>query len=177
MVMTLDKKTIIAISIVSLFTLSMVFAQSSQMASAGIFCNSGHEAVHKGSVYVVYGTSGIDIIDCSNLSVDLLIKGFKGADIITGGTVTDTIYGGSGDDTIYGGSGNDTIGGGNGNDTIYGGSGIDTISGGNGNDTIDGGSGIDTISGGNGNDHVLNGVGDDVSCGNHDRNTDPTTCD
>ncbi|MFD1344372.1 CAP domain-containing protein [Litorisediminicola beolgyonensis] len=67
---------------------------------------------------------------------DLVLKGRKGANDLTGN---------SGDNTLVGKRGRDTLAGGDGDDKIKGGGGGDTLSGGAGNDMLKGGRGADTF--------------------------------
>ncbi len=99
-------------------------------------CTTGQIPVWNGAVYVVDGTKNADIINCGNLSVNLLINGAKGADTITGGSGNDELRGGDDGDTLNGGSGADTLLGGRGGDTID--CGTDAVT-----DTVEGGLGID----------------------------------
>jgi Ca2+-binding RTX toxin-like protein len=112
-------------------------------------CDSGHIAVWNGSTHVVEGTDGSDTINCSNLSVDLLIKAGKGNDTVTAGSGNDELRGGHGDDTLNGGAGNDLLKGGLGNDILNGDAGDDELHGGLGDDTLDGGDDTDTCDAGN----------------------------
>jgi len=143
--MTTDKHSIRKVAFIAgfpflLIASVLVISMPNSYAGGSPVCTSGHIAVWDGTFYVVDGTQGDDTIDCSNLSVDLLIKGGHG---------DDRIRGGSGNDLLQGGHGNDRLVGNNGNDTIQGGLGDDELLGGNGNDTISGGRGVDIINGGN----------------------------
>lgn len=66
---------------------------------------------------VVNGTNGADIINESTSPLDLLIRGRRGNDAITGGFGNDGILGGGGNDTFFAGFGNDHFDGQGGNDT------------------------------------------------------------
>ena len=90
-----------------------------------------------GNVNLVEGTDESDTdLDLSASTESLLIYGYNGDDVITGG---------QNNDVIYGGSGNDTINGNNGNDLIYGGLGNDVMNGGAGSNLLNGGAGADTF--------------------------------
>ncbi|UDM37519.1 Ig-like domain-containing protein [Acinetobacter haemolyticus] len=89
------------------------------------------------NVTLVEGTDESDTdFNQSLLTEPLLIYGYNGDDVITGGQNNDVIYGGNGNDTINGGSGNDLIYGGLGNDVINGGTGLNLLNGGAGADTF-----------------------------------------
>jgi Ca2+-binding RTX toxin-like protein len=55
------------------------------------------------------GTTNVDTLDFTDVTVGLVINGLAGADIITGGSGNDTIIGGAGADLLTGGAGNDTF--------------------------------------------------------------------
>lgn len=108
---------------------------------------------------VITGTSGDDVIDCSNARKGYTISGMGGNDLIWGGKARDVIWGHSLDATrTCDGSvaypGGDQLFGGGGNDEIHGGVWGGGAEGGPGNDLIiaeggpvffDGGAGDDTI--------------------------------
>lgn len=96
-----------------------------------------------------------------------VIRGYGGADKLSGLANGDFIYGGDGSDTINGGYGADTLFGGSGNDTINGGWSADTLYGNGGADTITGGPGTDVVFAGFGNDRVFinDGVADTADGG------------
>ena len=129
------------------------------------------------------------------------LRGFGGADTMTGGGGSDTIEGGLGNDTIDGGAGNDTVEGGLGNDILRGGTNTavgDTvtyasatsdvtvnlglkgaqITGGAGTDTLTlfenliGGSGNDTLTGNKLANVLDGGSGDDKLSGGKDKVVD-----
>jgi len=163
---TENKKTIMAISFATVFTLTLMFAQSATMiqASGVPFCN-GHIA----TVYQVFGTTwmqeGVEVEFVANgdgyiikgtgnkhAPVDNWIVGTPGTDIISGGGGDDTICALGGDDLVKGGYGDDWLDGGDGIDEIRGGLGADTLHcsftqpGGDGDlDTAKGGWGADTF--------------------------------
>jgi hypothetical protein len=58
--------------------------------------------------YVV-GTNGIDDIDLSASTHNVVLYGLGGDDVLRGGGGNDTIYGGDGKDTLHGNAGSDTI--------------------------------------------------------------------
>ena len=90
-----------------------------------------------GNVTLVEGTDESDTDFNQSLVIEpLLIYGYNGDDVITGG---------QNNDIIYGGSGNDTINGNNGNDLIYGGLGNDVMNGGAGSNLLNGGAGADSF--------------------------------
>lgn len=92
---------------------------------------------------------------------DLLI-GSGAEDIMDGGYGNDSIRGRGGADTLEGGHGWDVVKGGGGNDEIGGSGGDDRLFGNGGHDEIDGGSGNDRINGGGGNDTMTGGMSGDV---------------
>ncbi|MGR9087795.1 MAG: calcium-binding protein [Gammaproteobacteria bacterium] len=121
-------------------------------------------------------------------SVQAVVSGGNGSDVITGSVHDDILCGGNGKDIISGKDGNDRIFGQNGKDELYGDdadgtcvavdpagpNGIpgddddvepncnDYIEGGNGKDLIAGGDGDDALEGGNGRDVIEGGPGSDV---------------
>ncbi len=107
----------------------------------------------------------------NSTSVDGLLLGNDGNDVLVGGSGFDQINGGAGDDQITGNAGNDRLIAGLGNDTVSGGAGDDaifgtadtnTLNGDSGNDIIFGGEGVDTIDGGAGIDSIFAGGGNDI---------------
>lgn len=90
---------------------------------------------------VVNGLAGDDTIDATNLSagsMQLLLDGGKGDDLLIGGAEDDTLLGGDGNDFVDGKRGDDKAFLGTGNDAFL-------WNPGEGNDTIDGGAGYDTM--------------------------------
>ncbi|MGF1566687.1 MAG: hypothetical protein ACFCVD_01190 [Nodosilinea sp.] len=90
---------------------------------------------------VVNGLAGDDTIDATNLSagsMQLLVDGGKGDDLLIGGAEDDTLIGGAGDDFVDGKGGDDTAFLGAGKDAFL-------WNPGEGSDTIDGGAGYDTM--------------------------------
>jgi hypothetical protein len=69
-------------------------------------------------------------------SVELLLEGGSGDDVLTGGDVNDEIWGDEGDDDLHGGKGDDLMNGGAGNDNLEGGLGDADICLGDGADLI-----------------------------------------
>lgn len=79
-------------------------------------------------------------------TIDAVLLGTTGADILEGGNTNDLIMAGAGADTINGRGGGDTVFGNRGADTVAAGPGADTVvwTNGDGSDAVDGGSGLDT---------------------------------
>lgn len=100
-------------------------------------------------------------VDEPPVDEDMILRGTREADELSGGSGNDSINSLRGDDLVHGGAGDDIIRGGSGNNEIDGGEGNDTIRTGSGNDVIDGGLGADRILSGSGNDKVLGSFGDD----------------
>ncbi len=163
---TKNKKTIMAISFATVFTLTLMFAQSATMshASSVPFCNLKLATVYQvaGSMWMQEGSAvtfaangdGFIIKGTGNkhTPVDNVIVGTSGTDIISGGGGDDTICALGGDDLVKGGYGDDWLDGGDGVDEIRGGLGADilhcsfTQPGGDGDlDTAKGGWGQDTF--------------------------------
>lgn len=110
----------------------------------------------------------------------MVLRGFEGADRMTGGagpdelwggTAPDRLSGGGGDDLLMAETGGDVVRGGGGNDRAFGDYGIDHMRGGPGNDLLAGdsapdylwgGGGDDLIHGGTAHDWIWGGGGDDV---------------
>jgi Ca2+-binding RTX toxin-like protein len=82
----------------------------------------------------VRGSRGSDIIDFSNATPDLTLRGWDSNDVLKGGVGNDVLTGDQGNDTLLGGRGNDTLIGGDGNDALHGGTGTNLMQGGTGND-------------------------------------------
>lgn len=81
---------------------------------------------------------------------------------LAGSSLDDMLTGGNGDQLLYGGGGNDLLIGGNGNSVLGGGSGDDMLIGGTGNQQLYGGSGSDTVLAGLGNQYLDGGSGFDT---------------
>jgi len=165
---TENKKTIMAISFATVFTLTLMFAPSATTVNASTptapFCNSMEATVWQisgstweqegemvtfaanGDGYIIKGTGN------KHFPVDNVIVGTPGTDIISGGGGNDTICALGGDDLVKGGYGDDWLDGGDGIDEIRGGLGTDALHcsftqvGGDGDlDTAKGGWGADTF--------------------------------
>lgn len=139
-----------------------------------------------GPVYV-NGAADADALSAVGFAYGGTVKGWDGADSLTGGDVGDLLYGNrnadlirgdGGNDTLFGGqndgpagedgvwrAGVDTLSGGSGDDVIYGNHGADLLSGGPGADTLYGGQDADTLSGGDGDDALFGNRGDDLLSG------------
>jgi Ca2+-binding RTX toxin-like protein len=96
------------------------------------------------------GGDGDDVIDASQFSGRVTLRGGLGADRLIGTASADLLDGGSGDDTLDAGEGPDILFGADGDDSLLGGPGDDfliaeLIGTPLGRDTQDGGSGADTI--------------------------------
>jgi Ca2+-binding RTX toxin-like protein len=94
-------------------------------------------------------------------TLDLLITGSKGDDVVKGTTGGASYNMGAGNDTVNGGDADDNIDGSTGNDTLNGGKGSDILEGGAGNDNLNGGDGADTLHGNSGVDSLTGGLGED----------------
>lgn len=101
-------------------------------------------------------------------TLDDLLSGDDGANVIDGEAGNDRILGLSGEDVLIGGAGADVLRGGRDNDLAQGGDDDDRIQGERGNDTLLGEAGEDFLFGGDGQD-ILNGGADDdrLSGGEH----------
>lgn len=112
------------------------------------------------------GSDAADVISVDGLR--RFVRGFGGADALTGGGSADTLLGGMGSDTLSGGDGNDVLYAQGGSDffpdlrpkeidanDLRGGAGNDTLVGSNGDDLLDGGTGVDLIIGGAGADTLI----------------------
>ena len=118
---------------------------------------------------LIYGTSGIDLIEGAGYS-DILfgadgldyLNGRSGNDTLLGGSGADFLNGKDGNDTLYGDSGSDLLKGGGGDDALIGGDGKDQLEGATGHDRLSGGEGMDTLLGDDGNDRLSGGSGDDT---------------
>ncbi|MBR1396468.1 MAG: hypothetical protein IJ563_02915 [Selenomonadaceae bacterium] len=93
----------------------------------------------------VKAKSKVIMMDASNRTAAINIKGSSKAN---------TILGGSGANTINGGNGNDYLAGGDNNDKLLGGAGADTLISSGGNDTLTGGAGRDVFVYESGNDVI-----------------------
>ena len=71
-----------------------------------------------------------------SITVDAVIHGDDGRDMLWGGDGNDFIEGGDGDDKIWGRRGDDELHGNDGNDRLTGGKGLDILDGGSGNNVL-----------------------------------------
>ena len=142
------------------------------------------------------GTSGTDVIQASEASIDIgigsgfgpesgieAIDGLDNSSIVgdndgqiwdfsqTNITGVSGIFGNGGMDEILGTRFSDTIYGGAGSDTLFGGSGADTLFGGENSDIIQGGNGWDIINGDSGHDTIDGGNGRDTLNGGEGHDT------
>ncbi|QHQ35489.1 calcium-binding protein [Algicella marina] len=147
----------------------------------GVLLQAGDDTVVGfADISEIFGGTGIDTVDCSQMQVNILLDARNGITRMEGGwggtiaefeiyigsrnyrntiitdDVSSTVTGGNVRDILRGGAGNDTINGKGGNDTIRGGNGNDTLRGGDGDDNMIGGGGRNTVQGGNGADTILN---------------------
>ncbi len=97
------------------------------------------------SVFEIIGSIFDDIIDMTAVSVDLIVWGNGGDDVIIGGSGDDVLFGGIGDDVVMGGDGDDVLFGEPGDDVLLGDGGDDVLLGGAGNDVLIGGDGDNVI--------------------------------
>ncbi len=95
------------------------------------------------SVERFFLTQNDDVFIGSATATNDIIRGFAGADNISGGAGDDVIWGDNDGDTLAGDAGSDRLYGGEGVDIIDGGAGIDRIFGGTEGDTLTGGSETD----------------------------------
>jgi ELWxxDGT repeat protein len=109
----------------------------------------------------IRGGDGDDVIDCSTLSIPVVVNGGNGNDKVAGGSAPDTIGGAAGKDTLDGGLGNDRLNGHGGHDRLFGNAGADRLYGYDGNDLLDGSSSGDRLYGGNGSDTMFGAGGND----------------
>jgi Ca2+-binding RTX toxin-like protein len=136
-----------------------VNADTSTIANGFIFNFLGTEIEYANANH------GNDVVDATGMTTTVTIVGFRGNDILTGGSGDDVIYGFEDDDIINGGAGFDQLIGGDGNDTIRGGGGPDVLYftdwlyGEAGDDTLYG-SGNGVLVGGFDNDTIFAGAGD-----------------
>ncbi len=101
------------------------------------------------------GNAGNDVFDASGVNDSIvIIRGFGGADQITGGFFNDVLQGGDGDDVIVGGAGRDRL---------FGEGGADSLSGGDGDDLLFADASDTLISGGAGNDALTVQIGDGIT--------------
>jgi len=96
------------------------------------------------NIEILSGSETDDILTVVG-SLDAVIRGLGGDDVIQGSVGSDRLAGNDGNDTIRGGGGDDFVFGNAGNDILNGGAGDDQISGNAGDDFLIGLTGIDTI--------------------------------
>ncbi|MEX2172733.1 MAG: Calx-beta domain-containing protein, partial [Pirellulaceae bacterium] len=115
---------------------------------------------------VVFGLGGNDVIIVNaRLSIDALLFGGSGNDLLFGARGDDGLDGGSGRDKLFGLWGDDRLLGGSGNDFLYGGNDDDRLLGQDGNDFLFGQHGDDVLLGGAGNDRLFGGAHRDLLIG------------
>lgn len=147
----------IALSLASEIELGSVGGQV-ELRVQGVVDESLHVASADVASIVIQGSSGVDRIDLSRVSVGqgfthaggvtVTVDGNAGADNITGSEFADHLNGGDGQDIVDGRGGNDTLTGGLDDDFLYGGDGNDSLDGQGGANRLDGGSGVNTLLGG-----------------------------
>jgi len=113
---TTDFSVVTTIDSIEVFTLSegvtATFAASALTGDTIAMSGTGDNL---GEFVVVNGTSSAEVIDLSNITVDInditgiSVTGLGGDDTITGTNGNDTIVGGAGADVLAGGNGNDTL--------------------------------------------------------------------
>lgn len=92
------------------------------------------------------GNGGDDIFNAANTNDSFVIlRGFGGDDILTGGFLNDVLQGGNDDDTLVGGAGADRLFGDAGADSLSGGEGDDILFGDSADTFINGGAGTDIL--------------------------------
>jgi len=99
-------------------------------------CTGASEIIDLGDHYLVKGTKGNDVIDCTESDKPVEIRGGFGIDFLYGSDYDDVLKGGFGDDNLWGFSGNDLLQGGWGDDDLNGGPDTDVCLGGWGTDLI-----------------------------------------
>ena len=85
-----------------------------------------------GQAITIRGSEADDILPGYSPETDVVIEGFGGNDLLTGGIGDDVLRGGAGDDALFGYGGDDTLEGGADNNILFGGSGDNTLIGGEG---------------------------------------------
>ncbi|NBD16241.1 MAG: hypothetical protein GVY04_08850 [Cyanobacteria bacterium] len=139
----------------------------------------------EGSISVVNGgtingdvvlSAGNDDYDGSQGTLNGIVFGKEGNDLLVGGDGKDIFSGGLGNDFLADGNGDDLVKGNEGNDFFFnlesrgndillGGAGNDFFRAGNGNNLIDGGAGNDLLIGNTGKDLIIGGSGINISFG------------
>jgi Ca2+-binding RTX toxin-like protein len=95
---------------------------SESVTEINIYGNDGNDIIEVNSLasdkgLQIYGEGGNDTIRVSSeVTVDALLDGGDGNDLLLGGSGNDTLIGGAGNDWLNGGDGNDILIGGTGND-------------------------------------------------------------
>ena len=117
----------------------MLLAQAGLVAASHFPCSGESSYVDAGAYYIVHGTKGVDVIDCTASDQPVEIRGNAGADTLTGSIYADWLLGGWGADILNGGDGADSLYGGWGGDTLNGNGGTEVECLGGRNDDIDGG--------------------------------------
>ncbi len=188
---TQNKKTIMAISFAALFTVTLMFAQSSTIAYAGEpalppapFCNNlldipvqatiykKFPGVDSSNTWVTLG-GDVEMVRLGAFPLGWEVKASPGEidDIVIGSHMNDLIHGGKGNDVLCGddprisitGVGDDELRGGKGNDAIWGTyPGAATDGSAFDTDTLKGGHGDDKLWGQDGPDTLLGGHGADT---------------
>jgi Ca2+-binding RTX toxin-like protein len=118
---------------------------------SGLAAGVGITGVAVGDRLQINGLGGNDVIDASTTiagTIQMLLDGGDGDDVLLGG---------DGDDVLIGGDGADVLFSGDGDNVLFGGDGDDVLRGGTGDDVLDGGAGDDILIGGGGDDVFLNG--------------------
>ena len=118
---------------------------------------------------IVFGGNGADVI--TGTARGDVIDGGLHDDVIVGAGGSDRLGGADGDDVVRGGMLNDTIQGGAGDDRLFGDRGVDRLFGQDGNDLMDGGASRDLLYGGDGDDTLIGGEGHDIFAGGAGRDT------
>ena len=118
------------------------------------------------SIEGVIGTAYADYFlvnpaDREVVTLNLILEGGAGDDVLMTGAGNDRLYGGQDNDYLFGNSGKDLLDGGTGDDYLSGGNGNDVMFGRDGNDTLIGDSGDDFLRGNTGDDILYGGDGAD----------------
>ena len=166
---TQNKKTVFALSFAVLFTVALMFAQSSTIAFAahgGPHCDGADATIFKkfpaddsSNTFVVNGVDvemerwdkdGSTVIDANE---GWIIKGTGQKknplnDVMVGSDLDDLLKPGWGADIVCAGDGDDRLQGGWGADRLFGEAGDDLMKGGWGDDLLDGGADTDEAQGG-----------------------------
>ncbi len=188
---TQNKKTIMAISFAALFTVTLMFAQSSTIAYAGEpippaapFCNNLLNSSVQATIYKKFPgvdssntwiTPGgdVEMVRLGAFPLGWEVKASPGVvdDVVVGSHMNDLIHGGKGNDVLCGddprisitGVGDDELRGGKGNDAIWG-TYPSAATDGSAFDT-------DTLKGGHGDDKLWGQDGPDTLLGGHGADT------